>query len=395
MKGESLPGGTVTFLLTDVEGSTRMWQQNPTAAGAAMARHEEILAETIAKHGGGRPLDQGEGDSALVAFGRARDALECAVTLQLALQSEPWPDDAALRVRMSLHTGEAELTDGNYRGSVINRAARLRSLAHGGQVLLSSITADVVRDRLPVDVTLLDLGEHPLKDFPRPEHVFQLAHPGLFDRFPPLRAGTVETDSSESWSVPLPAAFAFGELTDQLGGFVGRADELEQLSSRLEKLRPGRAEVVMVSGEAGIGKTQLCTRFARAASEEGAIVLYGRCDEDLGVPYQPWVEVLSHLVTHAPRNLVARHGGVELARLVPAVRHVLPDLPAPTGSDPETERYLLFGAVAELLTGASQHAPVVIVLDDLHWADKPTLDVAASPRDRHHRRADPRSRDLP
>ena len=269
MKGESLPGGTVTFLLTDVEGSTRMWQQNPTAVGAAMARHEEIVAEAIAKHGGGRPVDQGEGDSALVAFGRARDALECAVSLQLALQSEPWPDGAELRVRMSLHTGEAELIDGNYRGSVINRAARLRSLAHGGQVLLSSITADVVRDRLPVDVTLLDLGEHPLKDFPRPEHVFQLAHPGLPRPVPPLRAGAVDTDSSEAWSVPLPPALASGEAPDQLGGFVGRAAELEQLSTRLEKLRPGRAEVVMVSGEAGIGKTELCSQFARAACDEG------------------------------------------------------------------------------------------------------------------------------
>ena len=207
--------------------------------------------------------------------------------------------------------------------------------------------------------------------------------------------GTVETGREVDWSVPLPPALASGEAPDQLGVFVGRAAELEQLSTRMEKLRPGRAEVVMVSGEAGIGKTELCTRFAQAAADEDAIVLYGRSDEDLGIPYQPWVEVLSHLVMHAPRHLVARNGGVELARLVPAVRHVLPDLAAPTGSDPETERYLLFGAVAELLTGASEHAPVLVVLDDLHWADKPTLMLLRHLVNVDHRGASAHSGDLP
>ena len=143
--GFSLPVGTVTFLLTDIEGSTRGWESAPSAMGPAVARHYEVLDEAIAAHHGVRPVEQGEGDSVVGAFARASDAVAAALFAQRALASEAWPRGAALRVRMALHTGEAELRgEGNYFGPAVIRCARLRAIAHGGQVLVSRATAELV-----------------------------------------------------------------------------------------------------------------------------------------------------------------------------------------------------------------------------------------------------------
>lgn len=373
-EGVDAPTGTVTFLLTDVEASTELWQHAPEAAELAIARHDALIAEHVAAHGAYRPRDQGEGDSALLAFARARDALACALALQHALASEPWPAGAALRVRMALHTGEAELSDGNYKGSAVHRCARVRALARGGQVLLSDTTVQLVRDRLPVDVELRDLGTHQLRGLDHAEHVFQLCHPGLPSDFGSLASAVTGAESAaDGRLVPLPASLVAPVERSDRGAFVGRGGVFENLEDRLTKLQAGRAEVVLVSGEAGIGKTRLCTEVGRGAHDGGAIVLYGRCDEDLGVSYHPWVEALTHLVRHAPQHVEARTA-TDLEHLVPAVREVMPSLPpAAHSSDPETDRYLLFGAVAALLAAASVDQPVVLVLDDLHWADKPTV----------------------
>jgi DNA-binding SARP family transcriptional activator len=174
-------------------------------------------------------------------------------------------------------------------------------------------------------------------------------------------------------AIPLPARVA----ATSSRVFVGRAREQAGLEASLHAVTAGERRVVLVSGEPGIGKTSLSTAFARAAFEKGAVVLYGRCDEDLGIPYQPWADVLTHLVDHAPDDLLAAHldaRGSALARLAP-------DLAGPTmtgpasSSDAESERYLLFGAVVDLLARASALAPVVLVLDDLHWADRPTIQL--------------------
>jgi len=159
--------------------------------------------------------------------------------------------------------------------------------------------------------------------------------------------------------------------------FVGREAEVVELAAAWKAIAAeGERRVMLVSGEPGIGKTTLSARFACSVHEQGGAVVYGRCDEDLGIPYQPWIEALDHLVAHASDALVdehiADHGG-ELTRLVPALAHRRPDAPSPRASDPETERYLLFGAVKGLLRATGVEAPVVVVLDDLHWADKPTL----------------------
>ena len=169
-----LPAGTVTFLLTDVEGSSRLWEERPDEMGAAIARHYDVLDEAVTAHHGVRPVEQGEGDSVVAAFARAGDAVRAAVEAQHRLaETIPW-----LRVRMAVHTGDAQQRDeGNYVGRTIVRCARLRACAHGGQIVLSSSAAALVADD-PGEVELVDLGTVRLRDLSRPERVWQVVAPG-------------------------------------------------------------------------------------------------------------------------------------------------------------------------------------------------------------------------
>ena len=177
-------------------------------------------------------------------------------------------------------------------------------------------------------------------------------------------AGTVET-------VPLPP----GMVTPD-EAIVGRVPELEALEGNLERARAGEARIVLLAGDAGMGKTRLAGEFSRRAHAGGANVLFGRCDEEALAPYQPWVEALRHYIAHADAGNLGRWAGAaapELARLVPGLADRIPDLPEPLRAEPDTERYRLFEAIAGLLCGIGSTAPTVVVLDDLHWADKPTL----------------------
>src|SRR6201987_3311210 len=163
-----LPTGTVTLLLADVEGSTRLWQAQPEEMTAAVARLDRTVCGGLSVHDGVRPVEQGEGDSFVVAFARASDAVACAVELQRAPL-------APIRLRVGVHTGDVQLGDaGDYIGATPERATRRRGLAHGGQILVSGIPRDLVIDQLPVDAWLAELGTHQLGDFPRPERVAQL-----------------------------------------------------------------------------------------------------------------------------------------------------------------------------------------------------------------------------
>jgi predicted ATPase/class 3 adenylate cyclase/DNA-binding CsgD family transcriptional regulator len=244
-----LPTGTVTLLLADVEGSTRLWETQPEVMTAAVARLNQTVSGVVAAHGGVRPVEQGEGDSFVAAFPRASDAVACALELQRAPL-------APIRLRIGVHTGEVQLRDdANYAGPTINRTARLRDLAHGGQTVLSGATEVMVVDRLPGGVWLTDLGTHPLRDLPRPERVVQLCHPDLVNEFPPLRvSGTVV-------STRLPA---------QLTSFVGRDAEVTQLWGLLVENR-----VVTLTGAGGVGKTRLAIQVAAGmAAEFGGGVWY-------------------------------------------------------------------------------------------------------------------------
>jgi class 3 adenylate cyclase len=163
-----VPAGTVTFLLTDVEGPTRQWENAPTAMPEAIARHCAILNEVVPRHGGVRPPEQGEGDSVIAAFSRARDAVGAALDAQRMLLAEEWPAGAQLRVRMALHTGDAQLRDdGHYFGAAVTRCAQLLVVANGTQVLLSGATAELVSDHLPDGAELISLGVHRLRDLGR------------------------------------------------------------------------------------------------------------------------------------------------------------------------------------------------------------------------------------
>src|ERR1700752_1154206 len=201
---ELLPTGTVTLMLADVEGSTQLWESQPSTMTSAVEQLNRTASKLIAEHGGVRPVEQGEGDSFVAAFARASDAVACALDLQRAPL-------APIKLRIGLHTGEVLLRDeGNYAGSTINRTARLRDLAHGGQTVLSGATEHMVVDRIPAGTWLTDLGTHPLRDLPRPERVVQLCHPDLRNEFPPLR--TAKAVVSQNFPV-------------QLSSFVGRHAE--------------------------------------------------------------------------------------------------------------------------------------------------------------------------
>ncbi|SDC98063.1 helix-turn-helix transcriptional regulator [Rhodococcus tukisamuensis] len=231
-----LPTGTVTLLLADVEGSTRLWESRPDDMTDAVALLDRTVSELVTAHGGARPVEQGEGDSFVAAFTRASDAVACALDIQRAPL-------APIALRIGVHTGEVQLRDeGNYIGPTVNRAARLRDLAHGGQTVLSGATEAVVTDQLPNGASLTGLGTHPLRDLPRPERVLQLCHPDLRADFPPLRT------LSERGAPHLPV---------QLTSFVGRSVEMSDVREILAHNR-----LMTLTGAGGVGKTRLALRVA-------------------------------------------------------------------------------------------------------------------------------------
>ncbi|WP_444850909.1 BTAD domain-containing putative transcriptional regulator [Mycolicibacterium frederiksbergense] len=352
---------TVTFLLTDIEGSTVAWEADADAMAPALARHDELVEQVVTSRGGRLIKTRGEGDATFSVFDRPSTAAAAALELQDAILHEPWDLQQPMRIRVSLHTGEAELRDGDYFGRAVNRAARLRSLAVGGQILCSGATAELIVDTLHDDVVLADLGMRELRNLARPEHVFELRL-DTEDR-PETPAGDSSTEQPD-----LPAVLA------GLGPFVGRSRELEQLVASWQATLTGGTRAVLIAGEPGVGKTRLAGEWSRQAHDHGAVVLYGRSDEDLGAPYQPFAEALRALVPCVGTNRLRGTRGVEaLLPLIPGLTDVLPDLAAPPRADPDTERYALFDAVVALLGVASADVPIVLVLDDLHWAAKPTL----------------------
>jgi predicted ATPase/class 3 adenylate cyclase len=252
----SPPTGTLTFLFTDIEGSTKMWERSPHAMQAALARHDELLKSSIEDHGG--YVFKTVGDAFCCAFLTAPDALEAALEIERMLFDEEWQETDPLRVRIALHTGAAEERDGDYFGPPVNRVARLMSAAHGAQVLLSLATHEMVRDQLPAGMSLTDLGEHRLKDLFRPERVFQLIAPGLPSEFPPLRTLDAYRNNLPLQPTPL----------------VGREKEVSEVC---DLLRGEATRLLTLTGPGGIGKT-------RVALQAAADLLDDFTDGDFFVP---------------------------------------------------------------------------------------------------------------
>jgi predicted ATPase/class 3 adenylate cyclase len=181
------PTGTLTFLLTDVEGSTRLWELYPDQMGQALAHHDALIESIAEQHQGVVVRPRGEGDSRFIVFPRASDAVLSAIAMQRKFSVDSWVASSPMRVRMAVHTGEVDLRDGDYYGSAVNRCARLRNAAYGGQILLSQTTYGLVKEKLPGGIELRDLGEHQLKDLRLPEHIFQVTTQGLIPEFPAIR----------------------------------------------------------------------------------------------------------------------------------------------------------------------------------------------------------------
>jgi predicted ATPase/class 3 adenylate cyclase len=238
-----LPTGTATFMFTDIEGSTRLVEELGSDYGALLARHDELIR--IACAGGGAEVGT-EGDSFFAVFGTAGDAVAAAIRVQRAMAAEPWARGADVKVRIGIHTGEAELAAGVYVGIDVHRAARIMSAAHGGQILASEATRGLVSRAMPAGASLRDLGEHRLKDLPAPERLYQVTAESLEAAFPPPR-----TIDSTPNNLPITTS-----------ALVGRAAELEQLA-RL--LRGDAVRLVTLTGPGGIGKTRLAVQAASDA----------------------------------------------------------------------------------------------------------------------------------
>jgi len=238
------PVGTVTFLFTDMEGSTRAWEAHPKETHVALQCHDEIVTKAIEANRGTIILERGEGDSIFAVFERASDAVAAACDLQSALSKQKWPPEVPLRVRVAIHTGE---TGADYRGPHINRAARIRAIGHGEQILVSGVTAGIVRGTLPDGASLIDLGQHRLRDVSDMEHVFQLAHPDLRENFPPLK-------SLSNFRQNLPV---------QLTSFIGRRRERKEVGALI-----GDHRVVTLIGSGGSGKTRLAIQIGADGLEQ-------------------------------------------------------------------------------------------------------------------------------
>src|SRR5512140_1589748 len=237
----SLPSGTVTFLFTDLEGSTKLWERYPGAMKTALARHDEIVRHAIENSGG--HVIKSTGDGCHAVFDTCASGVAAALAAQQSLSSAPWEEvkPHRLRARMALHTGEAQERAGDYYGPALNRAARLMSVANGGQTLISTTTADLVRDQLPEGASIKDLGEHRLRDLVRSERIFQLTHAALPSDFPPIR-------SIDAFPNNLPV---------QLTTFIGREHELADARQKLHS-----THLLTLIGPGGTGKTRLSLQLA-------------------------------------------------------------------------------------------------------------------------------------
>jgi predicted ATPase/class 3 adenylate cyclase len=315
----------VTVLLGDVEGSVRRWETDAAEMASAMSALNHHVDDVTAAHHGYRPVEQGEGDSFVVAFQRPADAIAAALDIQLRLLRS----NAPLRVRMALHSQEAQLRDArNYEGALMHRTARIRGLAHGGQVLVSSTTRALASEALPPGAGLRDLGSHHLRDIDEPERLFQLVHPDLPESFPPL---------------PTPDA-TMSNLPTPLTEFIGRTSELRIIGKLLQENR-----LVALTGAGGVGKTRLAVEAAAQSTEQ---FRHGVWFVDLSVVADP------ALVNAAAAAVVRARNDITQSQIDNVTARLLDDAALLVLDNCEH----VLGAVAALVDGILRSCPNVRVL---------------------------------
>ena len=347
--------GTSTILFTDLVGSTELRSRLGDVAADELRRaHDQLLRGAVDEHGG--TLVKSLGDGILAAFGTTADAVAAAATIQRAIdRANRRVDDARrLAVRVGLSAGDVSWEEGDCHGTPVVTAARLCDRAVGGQILVDDLVRGLARGRTEHSFRLV--GELELKGLAEPVSAYEVPwEPAVGDRAP----------------LPAPLLPVASELP-----FSGRDSERDALRAQWKSAQTDGRAVALVSGEPGVGKTRLTSELARAAHEDGAWVLAGRCDESISAPFAPWIEILRHVVTHAPAELlsshVERHGG-ELTRLVPELTRRMDDVPEPRTVDPETEQLALFDATVDLIEAIASDAPLFMVIDDAHWADASSL----------------------
>jgi class 3 adenylate cyclase len=347
----------VAVLFTDVVSSTELSQRfTPEESDEVRRGHFSVLRQALAEAGGTEVKNLGDG--LMAVFDSASAALACGVAMQQGVELDNRGREHAIGLRVGLSQGEVTKDGGDYFGDPVVEAARLCATCEGGQVLAAQVVRLMAGRRNRHQCRTL--GNLRLKGLSEPVETVEVL-------WEPI--GAVDTKIL----IPLPGRLAVRPTV----GVVGRAVEAQAIADAGKRAAADRVrEVLLISGEAGVGKTALVAEAARAALEDGACVLFGHCEEDLATPYQLFAEALSHYVTHATEDRLRAHveeHGANLGRLVPALSRRFPELPASRATDPETERFLLFAAVVRLLVQASEDQPIVLVFEDLQWADKGSL----------------------
>jgi class 3 adenylate cyclase/tetratricopeptide (TPR) repeat protein len=404
----ALPSGTVTFLFTDIEGSTRLWSQNPQTMGPAIIRHETLLRAVITATGG--VVFKTVGDAIYAAFASALDAAQAAVDGQRAIAAEPWDTTTPLRVRMALHSGAVVERNGDYFGLPLSRIARLLAASHGGQILFSQTAQELVREQLAPELTLRHLGRYRLEDLTDPQHIFQLLAPHLPVDFPPLRLSTERAFDELPLALP-PFLSAAPLPLGPPAPFVAREQELAELADALTTARSGAGQILFVIGGAGRGKTMLVQEFARQAqAADGELLVvsgYSNAHTGTGDPYLPFREALTMLSGDVETRWASGLISTEHARrlweamplTLPALIEHAPDLlgtfvpstgvreRAATFADRDAHwwgrlvtresadagarvtQQPIFAQYTAALSAIARERPLLLILEDLHWVD--------------------------
>jgi len=346
---QELPEGTVTVLFTDVEGSTDLTtRRGDEAAQDVLRAQRDLVRQQVERYSGHEVKSLGDGF--MVAFASARRGVACAVGIQRALaeHNRRQPADQQVRLRIGLNTGEMIQEEADLFGEAVNAAARIASKAKGGQILVSEAVR-VVMGRAK-DVELVDRGRFRLKGFPERWRLYEVV-----------------------WQEEAPAMPALVERTP----FVGREAERADLRRCLDQASRGRGTLLIVGGEPGVGKTRLAEELAAEARQRGQLALTGHCYEMQGAPpYIPFVEMLEATARIVPRDALREAVGdaaPEVAKLMPELRRLFPDIDAPLELPPEQERRYLFNSMQEFMERAGRAQPLFLVLEDLHWAEDSTL----------------------